>query len=260
MVVLLHGRGSRAQLPGGPFENLSHAIRVIVPQASEPIGDGWQWLPVRVGSGLLDRLAASLVATGGQRARFLRVVQGTRSTVGKPIVTGFSQGGIVSYGLAFYHDDVVGTVIPIAAWLPPALEPAYRRTDNTYPPVRALHGREDGTVPIGPTRELFERLKERGFDAELVEFEGARHETTPAMNALFHAWLESAICQALDDAVCVWDAENEARALQGLPPQDAGVYRVASEVPGDASTAADAGPTDARVPSVVPVGDAAPAP
>jgi hypothetical protein len=56
MIVVLHGRGGRAQIPGGPFLGLSHPVRMIVPQAPDPLGEGWQWVPVYVGQGLVDRL------------------------------------------------------------------------------------------------------------------------------------------------------------------------------------------------------------
>ena len=40
MAVLIHGRGDRARIPGGPFWGLGAPLRVIVPQAPDPLGTG----------------------------------------------------------------------------------------------------------------------------------------------------------------------------------------------------------------------------
>lgn len=259
MVVVLHGRGGSAQLPGGPFMGLSRPVRVIVPQATDRLGSGWQWIPVSVGSGLVDRLSSSLFGTAQRLARFIRHVRSERPTYGRPIVTGFSQGGLLTYTLALHHDDVVGYAFPLSTWLPPPLEPLYKRDDLGFPPIRAMHGTSDPVIPIAPTRDLVSRLSELGFAVEFVEFEGAVHSMTEDMNALFHLWLEQALCAIYADADCPAGSEGGAEgavivgAIEGptLPFQcadaqassvvlntveNSGSLRVVSREPGPVST------------------------
>ncbi len=224
MVVVLHGRGDRAHVPGGPFMALSHPVRVVVPQAPDPLGDGWQWLPVRVGDGLVDRLSSTLFETSDRLARFIQSMLDDRRTEGRAIVTGFSQGGLLTLTLAVHHDDVVGHAIPLAAWLPPPLEPSYRRRDRYYPEIRAMHGTVDPIVPIDPTTALFGRLSELGFDVELVQVPGVEHTMNADMNRLFHEWLDEAVCERVGDPACAAQARRQAaelRALPAAPPVDA---------------------------------------
>jgi phospholipase/carboxylesterase len=228
IVFLFHGRGGRAQLPGGPFQQLSHPVRVIVPQAPDRLGEGWEWVPVSVGSGLVDRLSSTLFEVGSRLAHMIRTLWRERPTVGRPIVTGFSQGGLLTYALALHHDDVVGHAFPLATWLPPPLEPTYRREDLRYPAIRSVHGADDRIIPVGPTRALVERLRARGFDVELHEFEGVGHELNDPMNALFHRWLERAVCEEVGDEICLGGLEpgEEPPVLDGgvdAGPPDAGV-------------------------------------
>ena len=237
MIVVLHGRGGRAQIPGGPFLGLSHPVRVIVPQAPDALGDGWQWLPVYVGQGLVDRLSASLFQTSSRLAALIHELTVERPTVGLPIVTGFSQGGLLSLALAVHHDDVVGFAFPLACWLPPPIEPTYRRADLRFPPIRSMHGMADVTIPIEPTRALFARLAGLGYDVELVEFADVLHTISADENALFHVWLEDAVCQTLGDSACAELAQSTERALRGIEVPDAGV-----------ADAADAGEPDADRP------------
>lgn len=233
IAFVFHGRGAAAQLPGGPFLSLSHPIRVIVPQAPERLGRGWTWIPVSVGSGLVDRLASSLFQVSSHIAQFIRAVIAERPTLGRPIVTGFSQGGLIAYSLALHHDDVVGAAFLLSTWLPPPIEPLYKRSDLQYPLMRAMHGTNDPIIPVGPTRVLAARLRERGFDIELEEFPGVGHEMSPEMNELFHRWLERAVCNVLGLDHCP-------AAL--APGEDAGVP-FAEDAGLDAGV--DGGPPDA---------------
>lgn len=201
MAVLIHGRGDRARIPGGPFWGLGAPIRVIVPQAPEPLGAGYEWLPVRVGQGLVDRLTTSLVARAAQVALMLRELQRTLPTVGRPLVAGFSQGGMLTFALAVQHSDVVEAAFPLSAWLPPALVPTYRRDDVVFPRIRGMHGTADRVIPPDPTEDAYVLLRERGFDAELVLFDGVGHEMTEAMNEQLHQWLLESLGIVVEDGL-----------------------------------------------------------
>ena len=234
IAFVFHGRGGTAQLPGGPFLALSRPVRVIVPQAPDRLGQGWMWIPVSVGSGLVDRLSSSLFQVSSRVARFIRMVASERATIGRPIITGFSQGGLLVYALALHHDDVVGHAFPLSTWLPPPLEPLYKREDLRYPPIRSMHGGADRIIPVGPTRVLVDRLRDRGFDVEFEEFPGVGHEMSDEMNELFHRWLERAVCDVVGDLECP-------AAL--APGEDGGVPAI--EDAGVDAGEPDAGPPDA---------------
>lgn len=216
MILVFHGRGSRAHIAGTTFRALSHPVRVIVPQAHDTLGDGYQWLPVRVGEGLVERLSSSLFRVSSELAAFIREMTRRYPTAGRAIVTGFSQGGLLTIALAIHHDDVVGHALPIAAWLPPPLEPIYRRSDLDYPAIRAMHGTLDEIVPLRETGALFDRLRSKGFDVELVAFEGVEHDVSPPMNELFGVWLEQAVCRTLNDLACDAAAIDRERSLRNM--------------------------------------------
>lgn len=253
MLVVLHGRGGSAQIPGGPFLGLTHPVRVIVPQAPERLGSGYEWLPVYVGQGLVDRLSSTLFEQASHIASLLRDIASQRATTGRVIVSGFSQGGLLTITMALYHDDVIGEAFPLSCWLPPPLVPTYRRPDLIYPRIRSMHGTADPTIPLGPTHALFEQLVSLGFDATLVTFEGVTHTISDEENALFHLWLEAAVCRVTDDAACEAAAEDAARAMMpanetlgldaGAKVDDAGEGEAddADVDAGDAGAAASAG-------------------
>lgn len=51
--------------------------------------------------------------------------------------------------------------------------------------IRALHGDQDATVAIGPTREAMEALAKRGYDARLTAYPGVAHAFDAAMERDF---------------------------------------------------------------------------
>lgn len=189
---ILHGRGDRARVPGGPFFELPRPVRVFVPQAPTPVGDGFSWLPHRVAEGRTAELAAALEAMADRLAHLIDHFTRARPMLGRPMVAGFSQGGLLSFAIALRHPEAVERAFPSAGWLPPSSVPDLSEPSR-FPPIRALHGTLDERIPVEPTRALVEQLRAAGLDVELVEAEGAGHEMSPAMEAQLRAWLEEAL-------------------------------------------------------------------
>ncbi len=137
LVVLLHGRGGRASVPQGPFRN-DVPIRLFIPQAPDPLGDGFTWLATWTNSGKTQLLTRSLSARADQLAPAIEAFSRMRPTLGKPILVGFSQGGIMSFTLATRYPKMFSAAFPIAGWLPPALYPEPRKKQKfKYPYIYA---------------------------------------------------------------------------------------------------------------------------
>ncbi|HZO14340.1 MAG TPA: dienelactone hydrolase family protein [Polyangiaceae bacterium] len=177
MIVAIHGLGDRPEGFGALLSDLPLDARVVLPRGTSPHGSGYSWFPI-------DIRDPSSVAPGVERAakELASMIDGlveTHPTLGKPIVTGFSQGGMLSFALATHYSEKIGAAVPIAGWLPAPLLPA-RAPDK---PVRivALHGDADPLLPIESTRTVIGDLRRLGFPAELHEYPGVPHNVSPAM-------------------------------------------------------------------------------
>jgi phospholipase/carboxylesterase len=190
MVLMLHGRGDRPRVPGGPFACVTMPMRIIMPRAPDPLGPGYTWLSVRVAQGLTEELSRQLLSRADQLASLLTDVSSRRPTLGRPVVTGFSQGGLLTFALAVTHPHLMASVFPLAGWLPPPLWPS---STEGLPLIRSVHGADDDTIPAAPTREAVEYLRSRGADVELLEFEGIGHAMSSPMNKQFGSWLEQSL-------------------------------------------------------------------
>jgi phospholipase/carboxylesterase len=194
LVVAIHGLGDRPESFGRIFDGLSARARLILPYGLSTYGDGFSWFP-------LARLEPQKLAEGtshaaNELAAMISEIERTRTVRGKPIVTGFSQGGMLSFTLAVLHPDRIGEALPIAGLLAPPLYPSSWPMGKVAPMVFAFHGDADNVVPIDGARDTVRALSSVGFSAKLSEYPGVRHSVSQDMRRDWMTALEAAIARA----------------------------------------------------------------
>jgi phospholipase/carboxylesterase len=194
LLLVIHGLGDKPHHGWLEAVDVDSKIKVrmILPQAPTPHGGGFSWFPYRAGTLDQAELARGISAAAERLARMLEVLQTQRPTRGKALVSGFSQGGMLSYALALSHPELFAYALPISGMLPGQLWPiAAAPAGVVYPPLRALHGTADTVVRFAVDDELVKRLRELGYTAELVPFEGVPHAITREMSAVVRSTLSA---------------------------------------------------------------------
>jgi phospholipase/carboxylesterase len=192
MVVLIHGLGDRPRQAWFDALKLDVTARVVMPEAPTPAGDGFSWFPFRVGQNEPKALARGISAACERLARAVETLRAERPTLGKPIVGGFSQGGMLSFALALRHPELIAFALPISGALPEPLWPEAHAPAGA-PAIVALHGTADTIVPFEPTRRLVERLHGLGYDASLLSYAGVGHAIAEPMLPSIRARLSAAV-------------------------------------------------------------------
>ena len=179
MIVAIHGLGDRPESFAHLFDAFPERARLILPRGLDPaeVG-GWSWFPIRARDPDVEALSQGIAHAADELAVAIAELRESRPTRGAPIVTGFSQGGMLTFALAVRHPEVVGVAVPIGGWLPPPLWPK-TKVIGEHPPIHALHGTADTAVRYGPTKEALERLHELGYETDLRTYEGVGHVLTP---------------------------------------------------------------------------------
>lgn len=184
LVIALHGLGDRPDSFVHVFDGFSVPARIVAPHSATAYYDGYSWFPFHKGDP--DFSAPGIATAAEQLARFATGMAKKRPTAGRPIVTGFSQGGALSFALAARHPDSFAAAFPLSGWFPAALWPTEK--PRGAPPIVAFHGTADSLVPITRMQPGAKRLTELGFSIDVRELEGVGH-TIPAAErtALFYA-------------------------------------------------------------------------
>lgn len=182
MIIAIHGLGDTPDNFANVFAGFDRPARVIFPRALDPHEDGgWSWFPFRARDPDVDALAESIAGAADKLAPAIAELREDRPTHGKPIVTGFSQGGMLTFMLAVEHGDLLDHAIVIGGWLPPPRWPKGKLPAHV-PTIIALHGDADKAVAFTPTRDAIEYLKTNGWPAELHGYPNVGHAIPPPMH------------------------------------------------------------------------------
>ena len=192
LVVGIHGLGDS---PAGVREIAARfpgRARFVLPRAPTPYGPGFAWFPYYGGRGTAQQYADGVGGAATLVAATIRAVRASRPSTGKTIVTGFSQGGMITYALAAQHPDVVDAAIPIAGYLPTLLLPP---ADRRIPPIRSMHGDADPIVAFALDEASVAALRALGADVTLRTYPGVPHTMTEAMRVDLSAEIAAALAR-----------------------------------------------------------------
>lgn len=190
MIIGLHYSGATPEEMLEYFNGIGFPARIILPQGPYPRRSGHSWFSAdyaRLGPAQQDEAAFEMAR---KLASFVDDVRKRHSTRGKPVVMGISYGGDMSLLLAIRHPDSIAAAFPIAARLLPGWMPSTRGCHSHCPPIRAMHGAADTTVPMQATREAMMKLARMGYDATLTQYPGVAHDFAPRMQRDFSAQVE----------------------------------------------------------------------
>lgn len=197
MIILVHGLGDRPESFVRVMDDFPIPARVIAVRGPDPRGRGHSWFPISIPVRPDDPVMVQGIRdAAAQLAAFSRWIFRRRPTLGKPVIAGFSQGGMLSFAVAIHHPDTVSAAVPVAGALPRALwvaEGVAWTTDKPLPPIRAVHGEADRVVSFAGGEALVEALRAQGRDATMAGFAGVGHRVPPTMRAGVYAALQAAL-------------------------------------------------------------------
>ncbi len=193
MLIAIHGRGDRPEEFQDLIIDLPVTVRVIVPRGLDVLDGGFSWFPLRARSPDVAGLSQGMSAAGDRVAALIAHLQKTRPTVGLPVVTGFSQGGMLSFELAVHHPELLSVAIPVSGYLPPPLWPTAPPTGRNIPKLVVLHGEADDVVKFPPTLEAVQHLEKIGWPVTLKRYPEVEHAIPPNVRRELYLQLQRAL-------------------------------------------------------------------
>ena len=185
LVVAIHGMGDRPDRWVDDWKKFPARAHIALPRAFDPHGAGYSWFQFK--DGMTDEQFGAEV--GAAEARLWK---GIAKLAGKRrvIVTGFSQGGILSFAIAARHPNEVTRAFPVAGSCPGPILPQNKARTA---PLLAFHGTADRVLDVKWGREAVAAFKDQGNEADMREYEGVGH----TISGQIHADLWDAIKKTL---------------------------------------------------------------
>ncbi len=179
MIIALHGRGGSPEWFLRMVRNHPLPVRWVFPRAPRQFALGRSWFSRSVRRDK-DTVTRELGDVTKRLAVLLDRLPQAFPTTGRPIVVGYSQGGILAWSLAVHYGEQLDMAVPIAGFLPPSLLSSSDTEQRA--PVVALHGRHDRTIRLRAARQTVRKVKRTGgASARLRTYQNAGHELTPKM-------------------------------------------------------------------------------
>jgi len=186
LVIALHGLGDRPDDFARLFNDFPGRARFVLPEPRTTHGAGFSWFAFRRGDAEFS--ASEVRERAAELVAFAEGISARRPTVGRPVFTGFSQGGALSFAALTFHGERLAAAVPVGGWLAPSL--ATQRARAGAAPLHAVHGADDVVVTVDRSRSAVEALRGLGFEATLVEISGVGHSIpAPVRHALFERLL-----------------------------------------------------------------------
>ncbi|MEZ4322452.1 MAG: dienelactone hydrolase family protein [Myxococcota bacterium] len=186
-VVALHGYGADPVDLKNLFTGYPGDLQVLLPRAPDQVHQrGWSWFP-RLRDVGRDELASGVNARADALVAALPTAPTQRPILGKPIITGFSQGGMLAFTAAAHHPEAFSASLPLSGFLPDLTPP-------TAPgiPVHAFHGALDNVIPAADAQASVDLLQKAGWNATVKIYP----DTTHSVPAPVRADLYAAIAEA----------------------------------------------------------------
>lgn len=197
VIVAIHGLGDDPQGFSSLMVGFDAKARVILPRGLDAYHEGWSWFPLRARDPDIESLALGIAHAADTIATGIESLARERGDIAPVIVTGFSQGGMLTFTLATRHPELVSAAVAVGGWLPPPLWP--KALPAEAPTLLALHGTDDPAVKFPPTQAAVAHLEAIGWPAQLHAYPGVRHAIPPEMRAELHAELRKLVLASAND-------------------------------------------------------------
>jgi phospholipase/carboxylesterase len=192
LILLLHGVGSNETSLAGLVPHLPEDHSIALVRSPYPMGpNAFRAFAVNFTpqGPTIDKAEAE-----ASRLTLTRFVGELQQRIGvapeHTLIAGFSQGGIMSAGLALTQPELVAGFAILSGRILPEIEPLIPAQEKLrHLKALILHGEADGTLPVTWADRSAELLKAHQVPFSLHKFQ-ARHEITGEMVGAFVEWVK----------------------------------------------------------------------
>ena len=193
LIIGLHYSGATPETILADYDRIDIPARIVLPRGKHSRPTGYSWFPTSYGDLAAAEQTQLTFEVKDEVLAFVEAAAQHYPTTGKPVLTGTSYGGDLSYLIAIHHPERVAAAFPVAARFPAEWLPAASTCGSSCPLVYAMHGDQDAVVPIDGGRRAARQLAALGYRVELHEYAGIPHDFSAQMKSDFTAQVRAVL-------------------------------------------------------------------
>lgn len=182
LIVFFHSLSSNPEGLSKHIKELPAKARIVMPYGHVGKRKYPKWWELRAGTTEQDQLAQQMQYASAQMIPFIKLISRCRPTVGRPIIVGHSQGGMMTLAVSATAPDLVRAAVSASGWLPQSLWP------TRLPTTVNIHGTNDRTVDYDRTADFVARARDAGVDITITPIDGHGHGLS---GGLKQTWIET---------------------------------------------------------------------
>lgn len=186
MVIYFHSRETGPGFFKKYYEKTDKPMRVILPYGKLGSEKNPIWFEEGA-TGDQNKLTQEIVSEAKNIGPFIDIISECRPRVGRPIITGHSQGGILSNALAVGAPDRFSVNIPVSGWLPKEL------WSKNITPTVAIHGVNDKAIPYNRTEDMVYKMRQKGAKIDLIPIKGSGHAFSGHLESAWNTVINKAV-------------------------------------------------------------------
>ncbi len=164
MLVAFHGNGDTAKnFYSTALDQLRVPVRIVLLKGpiSRGRGSAWPWS------------ADDFAQYGKAVNEAIELLAIKYPTIQKPILLGFSGGGMMAYYQAVKYGDSYSYIFPVSGQLSKELlgDKPFKHGAKVF----AFHGKKDSVVSFSGGKQAVDILQEHGVEVNFIEFDGGHH-------------------------------------------------------------------------------------
>lgn len=193
LVVMIHGYGSHENDLFGLKQYLGAGAHYLSLRAPITLGfGGFAWYPIHFdASGVKTSDTEAAAQSRDLVLHFIQEFQAKEGLESNPLwLMGFSQGAILSYGLALSHPDKFQRIMALSGYVLKEIVPEqYRPADLQHFDFFVSHGREDEVIPITAARMTVDFLEKLQIKHRYQEYKSG-HGINPENLRDLQQWFQ----------------------------------------------------------------------
>lgn len=196
LVVLFHSRGATPEGHAAMLGGIGPA-RLILPQGPYPTGSGFGWWRkgIKDAAKDVDAAAPEWERTASQVIAFVDAIVQCRPTLGRPILTGSSQGGELTLLLSSTEPRAFSGGVAVSGYLlPPFWTPRMA-------PTAMINGTGDTVVPFSWAKDYAQAMIGQGAPLSFTPMPSTGHAVTGDMAKAWIGTVSALVEQAWSGAV-----------------------------------------------------------